>query len=39
MENQQETSPLWIALSWTFVSIPLLWGILQVVVKTLAIFT
>ena len=39
MKNQQETSPLWIALSWAFVGIPLIWGISQVVVKTLAIFT
>lgn len=39
MENQQETSTLWIALSWAFVGIPLIWGISQVVVKTLAIFT
>ncbi len=39
MENQSKTSPVLIALSWAFVSIPLLWGVSQVVIKTLAIFT
>ncbi|MFW5726364.1 MAG: MFS transporter small subunit, partial [bacterium] len=27
MENQSKTSPVLIALSWAFVSIPLLWGV------------
>jgi hypothetical protein len=39
MENTNKTSPVLIGLSWAFVSIPLIWGIAQVVVKTLAIFT
>ena len=38
MENEHKTPTLFIALSWAFVGIPLLWGIAQVVMKTLAIF-
>ncbi|MGY6560348.1 MAG: MFS transporter small subunit [Nitritalea sp.] len=37
-EQQSKTSPILIALAWGFVSIPLLWGVGQVFLKTLAIF-
>ncbi len=39
MENGHKTPSILIFLSWAFVGIPLLWGISQVIVKTLAIFT
>lgn len=39
MENENKTPTGLVVLSWTFVGIPLLWGIAQVIVKTLAIFT
>lgn len=39
MENEYKTPKGLVVLSWAFVSIPLLWGIAQVIVKTLAIFT
>jgi hypothetical protein len=38
MENQSKTSPAAIALAWAFVSIPLIWGVAQVIIKTFAIF-
>jgi hypothetical protein len=42
MENQSTssspTSPVQIALAWTVVAIPLLWGISQTFIKALALF-
>ncbi len=38
MEKERKTSPVFIFLSWAFVSIPLIWGIAQVIAKTLIIF-
>jgi hypothetical protein len=35
---EKRTSPLSIALAWTFVTVPLAWGVYQSVVKSLPLF-
>lgn len=38
-QEVEKTPVIMIALAWLFVSIPLMWGIYQVVLKSLPLFT
>jgi hypothetical protein len=38
MNNQSEKPALKIALAWIFVSLPLLWGVSQTLIKATALF-
>lgn len=38
MNEEKNTPTLRIALAWIFVSIPLLWGVSQTLIKALALF-
>lgn len=37
-ETARQTSPLFVALAWALVSIPLLWGVYETLRKTVALF-